>query len=440
MRNVEEPVVLLIELTIAAGAMERFLALADEHARATLAEEPGCLQFDVVREDATHVVIYEVFRDRAALEDHRACPQLSRFREQTRDLIVDRRQRELRRASDGRPAARGRALCAVPVLAKRRDLVRPLIDAGYEVIFNETGRSFDAEGLRQRLPGVRATIASIEPYDATTLAAADSLEIIARFGVGHDQVDLAACSAAGVAVAMAFGSNHGAVADHTLALMAAVANRIPVYDRRVRDGGWGSLYHGTLHGATLGLVGFGRIGRAVAKRAQGFAMRVLVHDPEVEAAAIAHLGCEAVPLEKLLREADIVSLHAPLSPATRHLIDAAALAQMKRTAYIVNTARGPLIDEAALITALETEAIAGAGLDVFEMEPLPEGSRLRQLDTVVLTPHVAGLSDGAIVAMAGRCVDNILSYLDGQTLEPGLILNPEVAVGRGPAFDPPEQA
>jgi len=427
MPEAAEPVVLLVELTIRDGEMDRFLALAAAHARISLGEEPGCLHFDVVREDDTHVVIYEVYRDAAALEAHRSGAQLARFREQTSGLVVDRRLRELRRASDGRPVGKGRVLCSIPVLARRRELVRRLGEAGYEVIFNETGRSFDAEALRRHLPGVRATIASIEPYDAATLAAADQLEIVARFGVGHDQVDLAACTAAGVAVAMAFGTNHEAVADHTLALMAGVANRLPLYDRRVRDGQWGSLYHGTLHGATLGLVGFGRIGRAVAKRAQGFAMRVLVHDPLLDDAGISHLGGQPVDLETLLGEADFVSLHAPLTPATRHMIDRAALARMKPSAYIINTARGPLIDEAALTAALEAGAIAGAGLDVFEVEPLPVAARLREIETVVLSPHVAGLSDAAVAAMAGRCVDNILSYLEGRPLEPGLILNPEVA-------------
>lgn len=329
-------------------------------------------------------------------------------------------------AGEGRRGARGRVLCAITVLASRRDLMQRLVAAGFEVVFNETGRSLDGEDLVRWLPGVCATIASIEPYNAETLRAADALEIVARFGVGHDQVDLPACTAAGVAVAMAFGTNHEAVADHTLALMAALANGTARYDRRVREGGWGSLYHGTLHRATLGLVGFGRIGRAVAERAQGFAMRVLVHDPEIDPAGIADLGCEAVDLATLLREADFVSLHAPLLPSTRHLIDATALARMKRSAYIVNTARGPLIDEAALIAALEAGSIAGAGLDVFEVEPLPAGSRLRALDYVELSPHAAGLSAAAVAAMAERCVDNILSYLDGRALEPGLVLNPEV--------------
>ncbi len=424
MSSAEPNVVLLVELEIAEGSMARFLDLAAEHARITLAEEPGCLVFDVVQEDDSRVVLYEVYRDRAALEAHAARPQLARFKEQTADMVTGRRRRELRRA--GRLAGKGRVLCTIPVLSERRHLLQPLVDAGFEVVFNETGRSFDAAGLIEAVPGAVATIASIEPYNARTLAAAKDLRIVARLGVGYDQVDVAACTEAGVAVAMAFGTNHEAVADHTLALIAALASRITDYDRRVRDGGWGSLYHGRLHGTTVGLIGFGRIGRAVAKRCQGFAMRVLVYDPYVEASAIEHLGCEPVAFEALLEDSDFVSVHAPAMPSTRHLVNEAAFERMKPSAFVVNTARGPLIDEAALARALEAGSIAGAGLDVFEVEPLPMDSPLRRMDNVVLSPHVAGLSDGAVAAMAEKCVDSILTYLAGRPLESGLILNPEV--------------
>ncbi len=427
MTAAERPVVLLVEFTIAEGEMTRFLEVAAEQARSVRRDEPDCLQFDVVQENGSRVVLYAVYRNAAALEAHRARPQTARFREQTKGLVTDRRRRELSRVSDGRPAGRGKVLCAIPVLAERRHLVQRLVAAGFEVAFNETGHSYDAEALAARLPGVTATIASIEPYDARTLAAAAELRIVARLGVGHDQVDVPACTAAGVAVAMAFGTNHEAVADHTMALMAALASRITSYDRRVREGGWGSLYHGRLHGAVVGLLGFGRIGRAVAKRCQGFAMRVLVHDPHVDRAAIEHLGCEPVGFDALMERADLVSVHAPLTPTTRHLVDARALARMKPGACIVNTARGPLIDEAALVAALEAGRIAGAGLDVFETEPLPAASPLRRLDNVVLSPHVAGLSDAAVTAMAEKCVDNILDYLAGRPLEAGLLLNPEVA-------------
>jgi phosphoglycerate dehydrogenase-like enzyme len=341
--------------------------------------------------------------------------------------LADRRQRELRRASDGRLPRRGKVLCASSFLAKRPELLQRLDDEGYEVVFNDSGRTLDEAGLGALLPGVVATVAGTEPYNERILAAAPDLRIVARLGVGFDQIDVAAATRHGVAVAMAFGTNHEAVADHTFALMAALASSITSYDRLVRDGSWGSLAHGSLHGTTVGIVGLGRIGRAVAKRCQGFAMRVLAHDPLIDATILGHLGCTQVGLDELLAQADFVSLHAPLLPATRHLIDAAALSRMKSSAYLINTARGPLVDEAALVAALEAGEIAGAGLDVFESEPLPAGSRLRALESVVLSPHAAGMSEGAVRAMTDRCIDSILAHLDGRPLEPSLILNPEAA-------------
>lgn len=324
---------------------------------------------------------------------------------------------------------RSKVLCASSFLAKRPELLQRLVDEGYEVVFNESGRTLDEAGLGSLLPGIVATVAGTEPYSERIFAAAPDLRIVARLGVGFDQIDVSAATRHGVAVAMAFGANHEAVADHTFALMGALASSIRGYDWRVRDGSWGSLAHGRLHGTTVGIIGLGRIGRAVAKRCHGFAMRVLAHDPLIGGAAIGHLGCTPAGLDELLAEADFVSLHAPLLPATRHLIDATALSRMKSSAYLINTARGPLVDEAALITALEAGEIAGAGLDVFEVEPLPADSRLRTLESVVLSPHAAGMSEGAIRAMAERCIDSILTHLDGRPLEPGLVLNPET-IGR----------
>lgn len=422
----EEPLVLLLEVTLRPGTMERFLELAKELASTALLAEPGLLQLDVVQEDETHALLYEVRGDAAAVEEQSAQPHRERFRLMTDGMVVERRLRALRRAGNGRQRTRGRVLCAAAFLATRPDLLQRLRDEGFEVILNESGRTLDEAALMALLPGVVATIAGSEPYNERTLDAASDLRIVARLGVGHDQIDLAAATRRKVAVAMAFGTNHDAVADHAFALMATLAAALPAYDRRVRAGLWGSLAHGRLHGTTMGLIGFGRIGRAVAKRCQGFAMRVLVHDPLIDAAALGHLGCEAAEFDELLAEADFVSLHAPLMPATRHLIDARALSRMKRSAYLINTARGPLVDEAALVVALEAGTIAGAGLDVFETEPLPEGSPLRTLESVVLSPHVAGMSEFAVRAMTERCIESILMHLDGRPLEPGLVLNPEV--------------
>ncbi len=317
-----------------------------------------------------------------------------------------------------------RVLVAVPLLAERRHLLRPLAEAGLTPVFNETGRFYDEEALIRALPGAVATVAGIEPYTERVLRAAPELRVIARFGVGYDTVDLDAARRHGVAVAMTFGANHEAVADHAMALITALLQGLLAYDRRVRTGGWGTLFHPGVHGRILGIVGFGRIGRATARRALAFGMRVLAADPAVPAAEMRRAGVEPVDLETLFAEAEVVSLHAPLTPETRHLVNAARLSRMRPGAYLVNTARGGLVDERALAAALREGRLAGAALDVFEEEPLAADSPLRSLEGVILTPHVAGLSEDAIARMTEVCIDNILRILRGEEPPEGRLLIP----------------
>ncbi|MFO1037644.1 MAG: NAD(P)-dependent oxidoreductase [Geminicoccaceae bacterium] len=422
------PHVVIAEIKFRPEHREALIEAARLHARSSLAEV-GCLRFEVVipRDAEDRLVFVETFADEAAFHLHQASPHVARWRAASADFITDRRVREM---SPLEPVSRGTILVSVPALARHKDYLTPLADAGFELRFNDLGRVMREAELIERLDGVLATIASIEPYTERVLAAAPRLEVIARLGVGYDQIDVSAATRHGVAVAMAFGTNHEAVADHAFALMGALAHRIRDYDERVRKGGWGSLFHGRLQGTTVGLVGFGRIGRAMAKRAQGFAMEVLVADPFADASTVAHLGCRLVELDELLQTSDFVSIHAPLSPETHHLIGAERLALMKPTAFVVNTSRGGLIDEDALIAALESGKIAGAGLDVFEHEPLPD-TPLRRLSNVVLTPHVAGLSAWTLRTMAEKCVENILAVVNARDPGDGLVLNPEVLSTRG---------
>lgn len=420
----DQPLVVIAELEFAPEDRETVLALAQRHVRNTLAAEPGCLRFELItpEDDPGTLVCYEIYRGEADFAVHRQSPHLAWFREASAPYIRNRRIRQLRPV----PAARaGAVLCAMPVLSRHKDYLDRLVEAGFEVRFNELGRAFTRAELIERLDGVVATLASVEPYDEAVFEAARDLRVIARIGVGYDQIDVPAATRHGVAVAMAFGTNHDAVADHTMALMGAISHRLVEYDRRVRERGWGSMLHGRMHGTTVGIIGFGRIGRAVAKRCQGFNMDVLVADPYIEADTVARLGHRLVELDELMRQADFVTVHAPLNPETRHLVDARRLSLMKPGAYLINTARGGLVDEAALAAALQAKQIAGAALDVFETEPLPE-SPLRQLDNAVLTPHVAGLSASALRAMAERCVESILAVTRGQDPGVGLVLNPEV--------------
>jgi glyoxylate reductase len=268
-----------------------------------------------------------------------------------------------------------------------------------------------------------------ERVDADVLAAAPSLRIVANVAVGYDNLDVAAGTAAGVVMSNTPGVLDDTTADLAFALLAATARRLCEGDRLVRSGTWGGwgimqLLGQDVHHAKLGIVGFGRIGRGVAKRARGFDMDVSYHDAVRAPEAVEReLGVRFVPIDQLLRESDFVSLHVPLLPGTRHLIDADALRSMKRTAIIVNTSRGPVMDEAALVQAVREGVIAGAGLDVYENEPhLADG--LVELPNVVLLPHIGSASVATRSKMAEIAAQNVLAFFAGQT--PPTALNPEV--------------
>jgi D-3-phosphoglycerate dehydrogenase len=321
-----------------------------------------------------------------------------------------------------------KVLCAVPQV---HEAVHPVLErlraADCELTFNQTGHTLTEPELIGLLPGVFGTIAGGEPYTERVFAAAPDLKVVARMGVGYDKVDVAA-TRHGVAIAMGFGTNHEAVADHAFALMAALGNRLPSYHGEVMDGRWGGHFHPGLWRTTVGIIGLGRIGRALARRCRGFEMRILAYDAVPDPAYAREHGIELVDLETVFKEADFVSVHAPLTPETAKIVNREQLALVRPSAFLINTARGGLVDEAALHEALSAGRIAGAGLDVFEVEPLPASSPLRQLDNVLLSPHCAGGSIEAVVAMTDRCVDNILAIRDRRRPAGG-ILNPETLAG-----------
>jgi D-3-phosphoglycerate dehydrogenase / 2-oxoglutarate reductase len=322
-----------------------------------------------------------------------------------------------------------KVLFAVP---QAHPVIEPALErlraAGCELLVNATGRKLSEQEMIERVPGVFGTIAGVEPYTERVFAAAPQLKVVARMGVGHDQIDVGAATRHGVAIAMAFGTNHEAVADHAFALMAALGNRVLGFHSQVLAGAWGGRFQLGLWRTTVGIIGLGRIGRALARRCRGFDMRILAYDIAPDAAYAQAHGIELVDLETLFKDADFVSVHAPLTPETHKIVGRQHLALMKPSAFLINTARGGLVDEAALCEALIAGKIAGAGLDVFEVEPLPEDSPLRRMDHVVLTPHCAGGSVEAVVAMANRAVDNILAVRDGRRPSEG-VLNPEALAG-----------
>jgi len=314
--------------------------------------------------------------------------------------------------------------------------VQRLEREGFEVVLNPAGRCLTEEEMVRILPGIFATIAGIEPYTECVFQAARDLKIVARYGVGYDKVDVAAATRHGVAIAMAFGTNHEAVADSTFTLMAAIVGKVVPAHLCVKSGGWGKDLHPGLWRATVGIIGLGRIGKAVARRCRGFEMRILAYDAVPDAAFARENGVHLVPLDTLLREADIVTLHAPHSPETENLINRERLALMKPAAYLVNTARGGLVDEAALYDALASGRLAGAGLDVFRKEP-PTGSPLLDLANVVLSPHSAGSNATSETAGANRCIDSILAMARREGPESEYLLNPEVLrSGRGGVSGP----
>jgi glyoxylate reductase len=270
--------------------------------------------------------------------------------------------------------------------------------------------------------------------DARVLDAAPSVRIVSNLAVGYDNIDVAAATERGVVVTNTPGVLFEAVADLTFALMLSAGRRIVEGDRIVRAGEWPAwrpdfLLGKEMHGATLGLVGLGAIGEAVARRARGFGMHILYYSRTRKPASEAELGIEFAALDTLLARADIVSIHVNLTPETRGLIGADEFARMKNDAIIVNTARGPIIDQAALTDWLRANPAASAALDVFEAEPIATDDPLLQLPNLVAAPHVGSATLTTRTRMANLVVENLIAYFEGR--QPPTALNPE-------AWSPPQ--
>ena len=277
------------------------------------------------------------------------------------------------------------------------------------------------------LEGVADCDCLLSQIDAEVLDANPALRLVANYAVGFNNVDVEAATRAGVPVSNTPDVLTECTADFTWALLLAVTRRVVAGDRCMREGrypGWSPQFMlgSQVHGKTLGIVGLGRIGAAVARRAQGFGMRLLYSSPRPKPIA-AELGARHVPLETLLAESDVVSLHTYMDASTHHLIDAAALSRMRPTAFLLNVARGPIVDERALVAALQAGQLAGAGLDVFEREPAMAPG-LAELDTVVLAPHLGSATHETREAMGRIAVENVLDVLAGRA--PRSCVNPEV--------------
>jgi D-3-phosphoglycerate dehydrogenase len=303
----------------------------------------------------------------------------------------------------------------------------PLTAAGVEVVPAPKMGPLTEEELIPLLAEVEVVVASSDAYTARVLASAPRLKGIVRWGVGVDSIDLAAATARGVVVVNAPGTNTQAVADYTFGLMLNLARRLCEGRKVMEAGGWREGRGVELWGKTLGVVGFGAIGRAVGRRGLGFDMRVLAYDPYLPASAIEAAGAEPAALPHLLREADFVTLHATLTPASRHMIDEAALRSMKPAAYLINAGRGALVDETALLRALDEGWIAGAGVDAYVQEPPPADHPLRRHPRCFATPHNA-FNTVEVAERTNRIVvEAVLAILGGR--RPAHVLNLEVYEG-----------
>lgn len=282
-----------------------------------------------------------------------------------------------------------------------------------QVVYNETGKLLDASQLKELIHGIDGYVAGLDEINRAVLEAADSLRVIARYGVGVDRVDLAAAKERGIIVTNTPGANSVSVAELAVALMLSVARGIPDAVAATRAGAWPRTTGITLRNKTVGIVGYGAIGRCVAERLRPFGCRLLAYDPFPPKDPGA--GIEMTELQALLGRSDIVSLHAPVTETTRRMADDRFFAQMKPGALLVNTARGELIDEAALLRALNEGRLTAAALDVFEQEPLPVESPLLQSQRIIATPHMAAHTDDAMNAMARMAAEDCLAVLQGSS-------------------------
>jgi D-3-phosphoglycerate dehydrogenase / 2-oxoglutarate reductase len=242
-------------------------------------------------------------------------------------------------------------------------------------------------------------------------------KIIARYGIGVDNVDLAAATRARILVTNVPDYCIDEVSDHALALLLTLTRHIAAADTAVKTGAWSVVAHAgvrRIRGQTLGLLGFGKIAKALASKVQPLGMKVWVYDPYLEPAVIAHHGAEAVTFDRLLAEADAISIHVPLSPETRNLIGERELARMKPTAFLINTSRGGIVDEEALAVALKKNRLGGAALDVLSVEPPPKDHPLRQAPNIILTPHLAFYSRESVIELQTKAAEEVARALKGE--------------------------
>ncbi len=291
---------------------------------------------------------------------------------------------------------------------------RYLLERGFEITENASSLPLPQGQAAEMAREADAVFVGVEVWDAALFDSASNLSILCRWGVGLDNIDLDEAKKRGIVVTSAAGCNHNAVAEHTLALILSLLRMVPFYDRTTRGGGWKRRIAPELNSQTVGLIGFGRIGKTVARRLRGFDAPVLVYDRYVKAGPGDGPNVHSVELDELLASSDVVSLHCPATPETTHLINRETIGRMKEGALLINTARGALVDEKALHEALSTGRLGGAGLDVFEDEPTDQDNPLFSLENVVVTPHLSAYTHNTFDNVAWTCTNAVIDFFEGR--------------------------
>jgi D-3-phosphoglycerate dehydrogenase / 2-oxoglutarate reductase len=289
-----------------------------------------------------------------------------------------------------------------------------LEDAGYELIENAFGRPMTFDELKVRVPGVRGVVVGVDTWNEEVFKLAPELRVMSRFGIGVDNIDLAAAKARGIKVTNARGDNADSVAECVVALILALYRDVVGLDASTRRGRWDRYVGNTIRGKKVGLVGFGAIAQYVARLLSAFGATIVAYDLFRDEAAAKRLGVSFVDLDALIEQSDIVSLHVPATPETTRLIGERQLGRMKKTAILINTARGAVVDQGALCAALKERRIAGAGIDVFEKEPTDASNPLFALDNVVVTPHSAAETYETYDAVSIATATAIMDVLNGK--------------------------
>lgn len=283
-----------------------------------------------------------------------------------------------------------------------------------EVVYNTTGKPLASGDVARLLPGVDGYIAGLDDIDRSALQSADRLRVISRYGVGVDQIDLRAAAEKGIVVTNTPGANSVSVAELALGLLLALARQIPEANVAVHQGRFPRLAGVSLEGKTVGILGLGTIGKLFARRLAGFDCRILAYDPLPDTAFASKENVELCSLSEIQAQADFISLHLPLLPETRGLVDAAFLNRVKRGAFLINTSRGEVVDENALLEALRSGQLRGAALDAFKTEPPDPSHPLLALPQVIATPHIGAQTDGATSSMGWWALADLLAVLDGK--------------------------